>query len=135
MDINMISIGNRIRDRRKELRLTQTDVFHECGIASGALSQMENGTRTPSAITLYKLSQVLKCNMEWLITGKSTHSENHEISKKEEKILYDFRKLSNEDQEELQEILQLKLRKMQRQSKENAKSSLSNFTRSDNMVG
>lgn len=48
MDISMESVGNRIKTRRKELGLTQTDIFNACGIQSGALSRIENGTSTPS---------------------------------------------------------------------------------------
>ena len=50
MNISMDIVGNRIRERRKELKLTQTDMHRECGITSGALSQIENGNRVPSAI-------------------------------------------------------------------------------------
>jgi len=44
MEIIMKSIGERIRNRRKELHLTQTDIRAACGISSGALSEIENGT-------------------------------------------------------------------------------------------
>ena len=32
MDIDMMSIGKRIKDRRKELKLTQTDIKRECSL-------------------------------------------------------------------------------------------------------
>lgn len=35
MDVSMESIGERIKARRKELQLTQTDIFEMCGIRSG----------------------------------------------------------------------------------------------------
>ena len=69
MNISMDIVGNRIRERRKELKLTQTDMHRECGITSGALSQIENGNRVPSAIAFYAISQALQCSMEYLITG------------------------------------------------------------------
>ena len=43
MDISMTSIGERIKNRRLELGLTQTDIYQACGISSGALSKIENG--------------------------------------------------------------------------------------------
>lgn len=114
MDINMIDIGKRIKARRKELNLTQIDIDQRCGIASGALSQMENGIRTPSAITLYKLSQVLECNIEWLITGCSTNSKNHELSEKELKLFNCFRKLPSDEQDEILAIINIKFQKVQK---------------------
>lgn len=133
MDIDMTSLGSRIKSRRKELGLTQTDIYKECGIASGALSQIENGTRTPSVILFYKLSQVLKCDIKWLITG-SSFSENFEICEKEENLIKEFRKLSQNDQEELIEILHMKLRRVKRDSEITAKSS-SSIDGMNNMVG
>ena len=69
MDISMTSIGERIKNRRLELGLTQTDIYQACGISSGALSKIENGNRTPSVLSFYELSKVLKCSMDWLTTG------------------------------------------------------------------
>ena len=63
MELDMIGIGERIKTRRKELKLSQTDIYERCDITSGALSKIENGKTTPSVIAFYKLSQVLECDM------------------------------------------------------------------------
>ena len=73
MDINMESIGGRVKARRKELQLTQTDIFKMCGIRSGALSRIENGTSVPSIILFYKIAEVLNCDINWLVTGVSSN--------------------------------------------------------------
>ena len=110
MEINMLSIGERIKKRRLELHLTQTDIFEKCGIASGVLSRIENGKNVPSIMAFYKLSQVLDCDMDWLATGSSTNMQNSMFYKNEEEFLLGFRELPEEDQYELLEILKLKLR-------------------------
>ncbi len=135
MDISMDSIGNRIRERRKELRLTQTDMHRECGITSGALSQIENGSRVPSAIAFYSISQALSCSMEYLMTGKSSDMKSYKISGNEEELLEGFRELPEEDKEELLEILQVKLRKMKKEKGTTAKSSGLTDTEKSNKVG
>lgn len=122
MEINMLSIGERIKTRRLELHLTQTDIFEKCGIASGVLSRIENGKNVPSIITFYKLSQVLECDMNWLATGLSTNMQNFTFYKNEEELIGDFRQLSDDDKEELIEILHLKLRRSQKTRNVNAKS-------------
>lgn len=123
MELNMITIGKRIRERRKELNLTQTDIYHKCGIASGALSQIENGNRTPSIVTFYALSQALDCNMEWLATGISTNTKNSESYTYEEKILADIHTLPKDDQEEFLGMLQLRIQRIKKKLNMNATSS------------
>lgn len=95
MFYDMKDIGNRIKERRKELKLTQNDIYEQCGIASGALSQIENGTRTPSILIFYKLSQTLQCNADWLITGKST---NQKMNDNETEMLSYFNLLPEREQ-------------------------------------
>ena len=113
MEIIMKSIGERIRDRRKELHLTQTDIKAACGISSGALSEIENGNRTPSVIIFHA--------MDWLATGESSETEKVAISASEdfksnteEELLKGFRQLDQDDQDELMGLLALKLRKVKR---------------------
>ncbi|MFV0362254.1 MAG: helix-turn-helix domain-containing protein [Suipraeoptans sp.] len=134
MDTEMISIGSRLKARRKELGLTQTDIHAKCGIASGAMSQIENGTRTPSAITLYNLAQVLECSMEWLITGNSTDVKNGKFYRKEEELLNGFRELNLDDQEEIMGIIAMKLKRVQRDENNVRSSSLDHANRSDKLA-
>ena len=135
MDISMDSIGSRIRERRKELKLTQTDMHRECGITSGALSQIENGSRVPSAIAFYSISQALQCSMEYLMTGTSPETKNIKFFGNEERLIEGFRELPEEDQEELMEILEMKLRKVKKEKDMTAKSSGLTGTEKGNMVG
>lgn len=118
MEIVMKKIGERIRNRRKELHLTQTDIKSACGISSGALSEIENGNRTPSIIIFHALSEILECSMDWLATGTYPNIEDINISSYEDtssetesKLINGFRQLNQDEQDELVEILMLKLKK------------------------
>lgn len=118
MEIVMKNIGERIRNRRKELHLTQTDIKSACGISSGALSEIENGNRTPSIIIFHALSEILECSMDWLATGTYPNIEDINISpyedtssETESKLINGFRQLNQDEQDELVEILMLKLKK------------------------
>ena len=101
MELDMMGIGERIKTRRKELKLSQTDIYERCDITSGALSKIENGKTTPSVIAFYKLSQVLECDMNWLATGISSNMQKSNICKLEEELLNGFRELPEDDKEEL----------------------------------
>ena len=121
MEIIMKSIGERIRDRRKELHLTQNDIKSACGISSGALSEIESGNRTPSVVIFHALANVLECSMDWLATGESSKTENASSSASgdvlndvESELLKGFRQLDQDDQYELMGLLALKLRKVKR---------------------
>lgn len=66
----MKSIGDRIRARRKELKLTQAELGRKVGISSPAISQLEKGeSKSPSSDNLLTLSKALSCSPEWLQTG------------------------------------------------------------------
>lgn len=118
MEIIMKSVGERIRNRRKELRLTQTDIKAACGISSGALSEIENGNRTPSIITFHALSEVLQCSMDRLATGESLDAESLFASSSENlklrteaELLKGFRQLDKNHQNELIDFLNFLLQR------------------------
>lgn len=135
MEISMESVGERIKKRRKEMQLTQTDIFQLCGIHSGALSRIENGTSVPSAILFYKIAQVLDCDMHWLLTGVSSNMKNPGFCENEETLVNGFRMLPEDEQNELIKILELKLQKIHETRKTTAKSSHSTGTDNNTMVG
>lgn len=139
MELDMQTIGLRIKNRRKELQLTQTNIKAATGISSGNISDIENGNRLPAASTLVNLAKILECSIDWILTGHSPLSENCIISDngnaKETEFLKGFRKLPDEEQEELMEILNMKLRKIQKAKGAKATSShLTDAGKSD-MVG
>ena len=140
MTLDMISIGERIKNRRKELHLTQNDIKNTCGISSGSMSEIERGIRTPSIVIFHLLSQILDCSMDWLATGISPNAEHssiseYRISDDDENFLKNFHQLTPDDQDEILLLLDLKLRKMRRLKDSKAKSSQSMTIDSRNMVG
>lgn len=132
---DMKSIGSRILGRRKELRLTQTDIYNKCGLATGALSKIENGIRVPSCTIFYDLACALDCSMDWLMTGKYANEHNINLCQKEENFLNGFRELSEDDQEELMGLLEMKLRKTHKARETSAKTSGLTNTEKGSMVG
>lgn len=106
LDIDMIQIGQRIRDARTKQHVTQTEIYDKCGISSGALSMIENGKRVPTIAVMYKLACVLGCSIDWLITGASP---DEEISNSDtEKLLHLYQHLPAKDQKELLALAELK---------------------------
>lgn len=129
-------IGQRIKERRKELKITQTQIQQETSISSGNLSCIENGKYLPSAVALLELSKILDCSIDWMLTGKSSISESSAIlDNKETNLLNGFRELSEDDQEELIGLLEMKLRKTHKARGTSTKSSGLTDTEKGNKVG
>jgi transcriptional regulator with XRE-family HTH domain len=55
----MVALGDRIRARRKELGLSQSDLAERTGMTASFVSQVERSVTSPSIDSLYKISQAL----------------------------------------------------------------------------
>lgn len=111
-------IGQRIKERRKELHITQTQIQEQTSVTSGNLSCIENGKYLPSAIALIELSRVLNCSVDWILTGESKITKNVktlDILDSDQELLQYFHEMSAEDQEELLLIAQMKANKGKRE--------------------
>lgn len=112
-------IGQRIKDRRKELRITQTQIQNQTSVSSGNLSCIENGKYLPSAIALLELSRVLDCSVDWILTGNpyiSKNSINSDfLDSNEKKLLKYFHEMSELDQEDFLLIAEMKANKRKEQ--------------------
>lgn len=129
-------IGTRIKQRRKELGLTQIQIKQKTGISSGNMSEIENGNKLPSAPALISLSAILNCSIDWMLKGETPKGENNVLSSEREfRLLEGFRELREEDKEEILEILQIKLRKVKKEMDVLAESSGLTSTDKDNKVG
>ncbi|MDB5526771.1 MAG: hypothetical protein JWM58_4534 [Rhizobium sp.] len=56
-------LGDRLRNRRKELRLTLQDVANRAGFSVGFISQIERGITIPSLTSLISVCRVLKVDV------------------------------------------------------------------------
>lgn len=86
-----MGFSNRLRERRKELKLTQSEVASLLGTTPGAIGNYENGVSTPKADILFKVFDVLKCDANYLfhdeipnlkIEDRATPSEMENLVKK-----------------------------------------------------
>lgn len=63
-----MTVGQRIRDRRKALGYTQKQLGELCGMADSAIRKYESGRITPKHQTLKKIANALEIS-EWSLTG------------------------------------------------------------------
>ncbi len=64
-----VHVGSRIRLRRIELGLSQTELADKVGVSFQQLQKYENGKNRVSASRLYAISQKLKSPIAWFFEG------------------------------------------------------------------
>lgn len=65
-------IVNVIRQTRKKLKLTQTELARRTGIDQGDISKLEHGTRNPSLKLLKRLAQGLDMDLKIVFVPRNT---------------------------------------------------------------
>jgi transcriptional regulator with XRE-family HTH domain len=135
----MDSLSDRLKKLRISAGLTQTELGKIIGVGKTTISMYETGNSTPSDEIKLKIAEFFNISVDYLF-GK-TDIKNHESTNLkysaqtslEDELFAGFRLLSKDDQEEIIEILRMKLRKVKREA--NAKLSNSANTKSNNLVG
>lgn len=100
-----MTIGERIRTRRKSLNLTMQAIYEKENIKTGNLSELERDKYLPSVQTLIALSRVLQCSIDWLLIGEEYKTEppapsdspNIETLKAEQGLMCDGSPLEDEE--------------------------------------
>jgi len=59
----LISLGSRIREIRKQKKITQEHLSNLCEFEKANLSRIESGKTNPTILTLRKMSQALDINL------------------------------------------------------------------------
>lgn len=71
-------IGQAIKDTRKKLNLTQTELSEAIKISRNYISDLENGRYMPSVNTLFKLASFLELNLNFFIQNDGNTSKTTE---------------------------------------------------------
>lgn len=70
-----MSLGEHIKARREELRLSQEYVAERLGVSRQAVSKWETGKSEPTAANLVGLTQLLEIGLSELVEGKKNEPE------------------------------------------------------------
>ena len=68
----MSSFSERLKQLRKEKKVTQSEIAEKIGVAKSTYSQYENGHREPNFETLLKLSLFFNVDVDFLLSGKNS---------------------------------------------------------------
>lgn len=97
-----MSLGERIKEKRKENRLTQKKLADLLGgIDDSTISKWESNIYEPDATTIKRLSEILSVSPSYLISGKENSDEKISTA------FYDFDNLTDEEKEYLETQLEI----------------------------
>ena len=63
------ALGDRVRDRRTEQKLTQTELGDKCGLHRTFIGSVERGERNVSILNLRQIARALRASMAELLNG------------------------------------------------------------------
>lgn len=92
--MDQIKIGKFIQEKRKEQKLTQSDLAEKLNITDRAISKWENGNCLPDAGTMPELCKILNISINDLFSGEIVDMKDNE--KKLEENLLGMAKLKEE---------------------------------------
>jgi len=68
------NIPHRIKDRRKELGLSQHALAKACEVGQSTVANWERGGHIPRQATLHKIAKALKTDEAWLLSGEHANA-------------------------------------------------------------
>lgn len=94
VSIDLIAIGERIRNRRVELGYTQQYVYEKLDVSHNHYSRIENGHVGMSFETLLQLGEILDLTADYILTGRICKEDScsfitayNKLSEKEKKYI------------------------------------------------
>ena len=91
-----MSFGSRLKDKRKELGITQPQLAKLLGVSQSAIGSWETDVNSPRATLLYDLFDILKCDANYLFQDETRELYKDEASPEEfENIIKKYRALDD----------------------------------------
>lgn len=97
-ELNNKSIGNRIKEARVAVHLTQEILAERTGLSLTHMCAIENGYSGASLPAIARIAECLDVSLDWLVLGTMHHNPElpevlREYSKREQQILVDVLKI------------------------------------------
>ena len=100
------NFAERLKEIRKSKNLKQSDLARKTGLKVAAISFFETAKRRPSLGNLIKLADALSVSVDFILGREVARA-----SKAADELLRDFEQLSVKNQEMIQEMVKLVLKK------------------------
>ncbi|MEM9965355.1 MAG: helix-turn-helix domain-containing protein [Asticcacaulis sp.] len=82
-----VIVGARVRGRRKEMGLSQTELAEAVGVTFQQVQKYESGVNRISASKLFEISKVLQTSIQDFFEFPEEQTENFSVSSSEENVI------------------------------------------------
>ncbi len=107
-DLNFTAIGLKIKERRQSLGITQEYIANMLDVNPSHISNIECGRANPSLTALVKIANVLKCSVDYFISGEYTYeSGSDEEPALDDKIIDKLKYCDSEKKNKILKIIDL----------------------------
>jgi transcriptional regulator with XRE-family HTH domain len=116
MEMKNLTIGERIRARRKELKYTQRSLAKALKISHVSVSQWERDDSEPTGKNLFSLGKALGCSPTWILFGddeatpESFTLERPPLDERQQEMLNLFDALPESEQDEQLQQMRAKVK-------------------------
>ena len=107
IDINYVKLGQKIRQRRKELHITQEFLAAKLDVNPSHISNIENARSYPSLTALFTISSVLECGLDYFLCDQYSFNSSSEETPIDKKLQNCLKHCSEEQKEKLLKIAQI----------------------------
>lgn len=102
-----MTLGQRIKQRRKDVGLSQSKLSKAAGVSDSSISLWESDTTAPRGENLHKLASALQCSPTWILFGDENKApgtpvelnEQPQITDEEQELLQLYRSLPESEQQ------------------------------------
>ena len=101
-------IGQRIRDLRKQKRMSQTELAKSAGVSQTTVTAWETGKAEPSSSAVSKLADIFNVTTDYLLgrpDKQETKKDDVELSDDDVIMTWRGKPLSDEDRELIRRIM------------------------------
>lgn len=101
-------IGQRIRDLRKQKRMSQTELAKSAGVSQTTVTAWETGKAEPSSSAVAKLADIFNVTTDYLLGRPNKHEtkkDDVELSNDDVIMTWLGKPLSDEDRELIRRIM------------------------------
>lgn len=101
-------IGQRIRDLRKQKRMSQTELAKSAGVSQATVTAWETGKAEPSSSAVARLADIFNVTTDYLLgrpNKQETKKDDVELSDDDVIMTWRGKPLSDEDRELIRRIM------------------------------
>ncbi len=103
----MTTAGERIKKRRKELRMSLAELGKQCGVSRVAVGYWEDGQNRIGGENLVKVASALGVTPEWIINGDNKKTQKAEDLKFVEMVMQNIDHLNESERKDIELLIGL----------------------------